>query len=147
MGSGLLVCEHVAGANPRFHHDDGTLTCCKCGRTFRSAATGNGPVMERDREFEQRILREASAKLGMEFVADALRNASDRRTREGPVRLDRDLVLEAIEECLDGSGNYIVWELQRMMVEGDDDHERRAALWEALQLGIMQYAALLRARA
>jgi len=103
--------------------------------------------MERDREFEQRILREASAKLGMEFVADALRNASDRRTREGPVRLDRDLVLEAIEECLDGSGNYIVWELQRMMVEGDDDHERRAALWEALQLGIMQYAALLRARA
>jgi hypothetical protein len=102
--------------------------------------------MERDRDFEQRILREASAKLGMEFVADALRNASDKRTLEGPVRMDRDLVLEAIEECLDGTGNYIVWELQRMMLEGDDNHERSASLWEALQLGIMQYAALLRAR-
>lgn len=134
----VVVCEHVEDANPRHRG-----VCVRCGKTFTPAER---PSMERDTDFEKQTLREAASKLGLEHIADALHAAADKRAHDGPVFLDRDLVLEAIEESLDNTGNYIVWELQRMMREGDDDHDRLSALWEALQHGILQYAALTRAR-
>jgi hypothetical protein len=136
-----VTCEHVAGANPRHHHPDGSKTCCKCGRDFEPVTE---PTMARDPEFEQRILREASAKLGLEFVADALHRYADDRTMAGPVRM-RDFVTEAAEEVAD-LANYLTWALQDMMASGDDDHEKRAALWESLQYAVLTYSALLRAR-
>ena len=72
---------------------------------------------------------------------------AQRRAFDGPVRTDgRDLVWEWIEEAADGVANYGAWELQRMLVEGEDNHEKHAELWGAVKFGLLMYACLLRAQ-
>ena len=134
------VCEHVASANPRHTRDDGSCVCVRCAKPFTP------PSFDRDPEFEHRMLKEASQSLGLGHVADALHAFADRRALAGPVRTgDRDLIREAEEECGD-LVSYVTWELQRMLAEGVEDHERSSALWEVLQHQVLTYAALQRAR-
>ena len=116
----------------------------RCGRAI-PADEACDHTMDRDLAFEERILRECAGKLGLEHVADALHAFADRRALNGPVRLDRDLVVEASEEVADLS-SYLTWELQRMQRDGDDDHDRMAALWSGLQYAVLAYDALLKAR-
>lgn len=118
--------------------------CVRCGRAI-PADEACDHTMDRDLAFEERILRECAGKLGLEHVADALHAFADRRALNGPVRLDRDLVVEASEEVADLS-SYLTWELQRMQRDGDDDHDRMAALWSGLQYAVLAYDALLKAR-
>lgn len=130
----VVVCEHVEDANPRHKGQ-----CCKCGRVMPEP-----PMMVRDRDFEEQTLREAAGNLGLEHVADSLHAYADRRAHAGDIRL-RDFITEAEEEIADLS-SYCTWELQRMLISGEDDHEKSAGLWEALQYAVLTYAALKRAR-
>ena len=104
--------------------------------------------MDRDKDFEAQCLREAAATLGLEATAEQLHNLADSRAEGFPIYLPegRDLVDEWIEEVADGVGNYGPWELQRLMEQGEDNHERAAAIWEALRHGILMYNALLQAK-
>lgn len=105
--------------------------------------------MDRDKAFELQCLREAAATLGMETAAEQLHNLADTRASGFPVYLppERDLIEEWIEEAADGVGNYGPWELQRLVNQEEENHERVAAVWEALRHGILMYNALLKARA
>lgn len=104
--------------------------------------------MERDPAFQERLLLEAAQSAGVdEDVAMRLFRLADKRAFEGPVETEgRDLVWEWIEEAADGVANYGAWELQRMMVEAEDNHEKHAELWAAVKYGLLMYACLLRAQ-
>lgn len=133
----LTTCEHVEGVNPRL-----SGVCLKCGRTIPP----DPEALEFTDDFRRQTLLEVAQKLGLEDVANRLADLAEQRTLDGPWRV-RDFLWEWIEEAADGVGNYGPAMLALMLRDEDDDHERRAWIWEALHHGLLMQNALEKARA
>ena len=132
----LVACEHAASPDPR------RTSCVKCGKPIPP----DPEKFDLPDEFRLQILREAAQRTGLTDVADRLATLAAGRTHPGPwVR--RDFEWEAIEETADGCGNYVCASLYLMLVDGDDNHDKRAWLWEALTYWLLVQNALEKARA
>lgn len=123
--------DHLESRNPLRQG-----VCDRCGRPCTES------MMERDELFEDECLLQAGETLIGKELVQKFASQAGRRAHDGGVRTHgRDLVEEMREEFLD-SLNYVRWEIQRMRNEAEDDHERTAGLWSALQHSLLALQAL-----
>jgi hypothetical protein len=125
------ACDHRPSANPRY-----STTCVKCGRPMPG-------LPARDREFERQATRELCS--GLSIDVEALIVYAERRADSGEANykrdfpdLSRNLRDEALQELADAR-NYIVWALDAIRRDLDDEQWRTEPLQEALPLIAMAF--------
>jgi hypothetical protein len=103
------------------------------------------PVIERDAEYERKVIENACEAVGQAHLADTIVAFVSKRIFDGPVQMPpgRNLVREWFEEVADGFA-YGAFELQRHMADPRNDVDV-IYLQEALRHSVLTFAALKKA--